>query len=494
MDSRRKENRRNYWRKKYEAPEWGFDMHFALFPKQEINRSGFLSGLKINTTQTAQDLQECASLYRLAKGVRILDYGCGSGDLLHKFATTLPNIEGIGIDISETAIAYAKERITSELQHLEFRVGDLETLQELRGPFDIIICRDMYYTLDIEEQETLLRTCGKLLGNGGVLYVADLAIEANSVDSFRGPLLERQYAGEPIKWMVDSSSKPMWSITTQAKSAGFELFKEEIEPSAVADSYLAACDLADESTKTAFESLSNLARRKINSYPCVPYVRLFFSRPTPSNTWQGESIGIRVERPIDLGGKVLLKTGDWTLPAGEWSLVLGRSGAGKTTLLNILSGFIDVKGAKRIGKLDATKFLLDQRPVLIEELSVEDNILLFARSRDDAETVMEVLGFDESLRTRKADSKLSGGEWQRVALGQAIAARPEILFLDEPGTGIDRVRKYQFFSTIRDSLGSVTNGDRTTLVCVDHEFVQIEAFFTYIFEMLHGRLICLKGK
>lgn len=493
MDTNRKEHRKNYWREKYQAPEWGYDIHFALFPTQKINREGFFSGLKINTTQTSQDLQELASLYRLATGVRILDYGCGSGDLLLKLATALPNVEGIGIDVAETAIEYAKTHIASGHANLQFLVGDIETLQEQTGPFDIIVCRDMYYTLDPGEQDILLRTCAKLLRPGGILYVADLAIEANSVDSLRIPLLDRQYAGEPITWKVDPGRNQEWSITLQAKNAGFELFKEAIESFAVADSYAAACDLADVTTRLAFQTLSRLARREINSHPCVPYIRLFFSRPGLAYTGDGESIGIRVERPLKMGGNLLLKAGEWSLPVGEWSLVLGRSGAGKTTLLNILSGYVDVKGVKRIGNIDATKFLLDQRPVLIEELSVYDNILLFARSHNDAESVMETLGFDKSLRSRKADSKLSGGEWQRVALGQAIAARPDIIFLDEPGTGIDRVRKHQFFWTIKDTLGQMTNGKPTTVICVDHEFIQIESFFTYIFEMLHGRLVCLKG-
>lgn len=154
--------------------------------------------------------------------------------------------------------------------------------------------------------------------------------------------------------------------------------------------------------------------------------------------------------------------------------------------------FTNYPDVKRIGKVDATKFLLDQRPALIEEMRVEDNIYLFARSSEDADAVMVALGFDHTLRERRANSGLSGGEWQRVALGQAIAARPDMLFLDEPGTGIDRVRKYQFFSTIRDNLNPAGNGARTTVICVDHEFLQIESFFSYIFEMLQGRVICIQ--
>jgi ABC-type multidrug transport system ATPase subunit len=193
-----------------------------------------------------------------------------------------------------------------------------------------------------------------------------------------------------------------------------------------------------------------------------------------------------------MGEKILLQPGSWRLPVGQWSLVLGRSGVGKTTLLNILSGFVRLPGVKRLGAINATTYLLDQRPVLIEELSVDDNILLFARSKADADAVMEALGFDHSLRLRMANSRLSGGEWQRVALGQAIAAHPEILYLDEPGTGIDRVRKYQLFSMIKENLSQTADGKCTTVICVDHEFLQIESFFSYIFEMLHGRLVCVQ--
>lgn len=491
MDPQRKKNRREYWRNKYIKPEWGHDIHFALFPTKRINKDGFISGLKINTTQTAQDIQEQASLYRLATGVRILDYGCGSGDLLRKLAATLPKMQGLGIDISDTAIDYATEQSMSKAPCLEFRVGDISALHNLVGEFDIIVCRDMYYTLDIEEQGILLRKCAELLRPGGILYVADLAIEAESVSTVRGPLLDRQFAGEPITWSPDSSNTRQWSIVEQAKQAGFVLFKQEIEDNAVADSYKAACDLADPATKSAFEALSDLARRQVHSHTCVPYVRLFFSREWPYEL-QGDSIGVGLDRPLLMGEKVLLQPGSWSLPVGQWSLVLGRSGVGKTTLLNILSGFVRLSGVKRLGAINATTYLLDQRPVLIEELSVDDNILLFARSKADADAVMEALGFDHSLRLRTANSRLSGGEWQRVALGQAIAAHPEILYLDEPGTGIDRVRKYQLFSMIKENLSQTADGKRTTVICVDHEFLQIESFFSYIFEMLHGRLVCVQ--
>lgn len=491
MDLQRKELRTEYWRKKYDNPQWGDDIHFALFPKKEINKDGFLRGLRINTTQTCQDLQELASIYRLSTGVRVLDFGCGSGDLLLKFAATMPNVYGLGIDIADTAIARANKHVQPENADLQFRVGDIGTLRALTDEFDIIVCRDMYYTLDTCEQEVFLERCAALLRPGGVLYIADLAIEVSSVDTVREPLLDRQYAGEPITWAVDANDKQRWSITDQAERVGFELHKEVVEVDAVADSYAAACDLADAPTKRAFESLSRLARGNVNYRPCIPYVRLFFTRHWPYRL-KSTSIGIRVDRPLIIGKKLLLRPESWVLPVGEWSLVLGRSGVGKTTLLNILSGFAHFPGVERIGGTGVTKFLLDQRPVLIEELNVDDNISLFARSRKDADEIMETLGFDHSLRSRKADPKLSGGEWQRVALGQAIAARPDILFMDEPGTGIDRVRKYQFFSTIWENLGKVTNGKRATVVCVDHEFVQIESFFTHIFEMLHGSLICLK--
>lgn len=138
----------------------------------------------------------------------------------------------------------------------------------------------------------------------------------------------------------DPGRNQEWSITLQAKNAGFELFKEAIESFAVADSYAAACDLADVTTRLAFQTLSRLARREINSHPCVPYIRLFFSRPGLAYTGDGESIGIRVERPLKMGGNLLLKAGSGRYPWG----VVPRSWAIRSRQNHPFEYFVGVCG------------------------------------------------------------------------------------------------------------------------------------------------------
>lgn len=79
-----------------------------------------------------------------------------------------------------------------------------------------------------------------------------------------------------------------------------------------------------------------------------------------------------------------------------------------------------------------------------------------------ADAVLDSLGLDTTIRERRADKCLSGGKRQQVAPWTSDCASPEILLLDEPGTGIDRVRKLQFFTGLR-LLSRGSDGSPTTL-------------------------------
>jgi branched-chain amino acid transport system ATP-binding protein len=140
--------------------------------------------------------------------------------------------------------------------------------------------------------------------------------------------------------------------------------------------------------------------------------------------------------------------------AGEMVAVLGPNGAGKSTLLrtisgletNVRSGSIafdghDLLRASTVAGVRYGCLHVPEGRQLFTELSVDDNIRLGAftvdRKHIDAEAAAVYARFP-ALAERKTQSafSLSGGEQQMLAIGRALMARPKLLMLDEPSTGL----------------------------------------------------------
>lgn len=132
--------------------------------------------------------------------------------------------------------------------------------------------------------------------------------------------------------------------------------------------------------------------------------------------------------------------------------LVGSSGSGKTTLLNCIAGIMQPDSGKI--SLNGSKFYKDgHKPLKIQKrkagylfqdyalfphLSTEQNILYGTKRGADLSHVTEltkILGISELLP--KYAHQISGGEKQRVALARALAAKPDILLLDEPFSALD---------------------------------------------------------
>jgi putative ABC transport system ATP-binding protein len=155
---------------------------------------------------------------------------------------------------------------------------------------------------------------------------------------------------------------------------------------------------------------------------------------------------------------VALRGAELTLNAGSWTSLMGPSGSGKSTLIHVLSGLLEPSGGsvmiegqditrlpppERARKRRRTIGIVLQRDNLHPLLDVADNIALPLRldGRPDYEVRARV---DELLRRvgladrrRHRVAQLSGGEAQRVAFGVAVAAKPRVLFADEPTGELD---------------------------------------------------------
>jgi ABC-2 type transport system ATP-binding protein len=147
---------------------------------------------------------------------------------------------------------------------------------------------------------------------------------------------------------------------------------------------------------------------------------------------------------------------------GEMFGLVGPDGAGKTTTIRNLCGLIksdsgnislmgiDIKSRKKEAQNKIG--YLSQRFSLYGDLSVDENIEFFADIhgvKNYAERRNELLEFTRltPFRERPAD-KLSGGMKQKLALACSLIHRPEILFLDEPTTGVDPVSRRDFWKIL----------------------------------------------
>lgn len=173
------------------------------------------------------------------------------------------------------------------------------------------------------------------------------------------------------------------------------------------------------------------------------------------------------------------------IPDGELVALLGPSGCGKTTLLRIIAGLESPdEGEILFGEKDSSSLKVRERGVgfvfqhyaLFKHMTVRDNIAfplkIQKRPKEEIrDRVDELLGLIQ-LRGigERFPSQLSGGQKQRVALARALAARPQVMLLDEPFGALDA----QVRQDLRRWLRNLHDELKMTSVFVTHD--QEEAF------------------
>jgi ABC-2 type transport system ATP-binding protein len=148
---------------------------------------------------------------------------------------------------------------------------------------------------------------------------------------------------------------------------------------------------------------------------------------------------------------------------GEIFGLIGPDGAGKTTLFRMLTTLLKPqKGFAKVLGLDVVKDFkqirkkvgyMPGRFSLYQDLSVEENLKFFATIfgttiEENYDLVKDIYIFLEPFKKRKA-GKLSGGMKQKLALCCALIHKPDVLFLDEPTTGVDPVSRNEFWEMLR---------------------------------------------
>jgi len=189
---------------------------------------------------------------------------------------------------------------------------------------------------------------------------------------------------------------------------------------------------------------------------------------------------------------------DLTVETGECFGLLGPNGAGKTTTIEILEGLtlpdageVEVLGMRwGMGHDRALRQRLGiqlQETQLADKLTVEETLHLFRSFYRASQTVDDVLTLVELEEKRGSwVNKLSGGQKQRLAVACALVSRPELLFLDEPTTGLDPQSRRQLWDVVtafRARGGSV--------LLTTHYMEEAERLCDRVAIMDHGQMIAL---
>jgi len=190
---------------------------------------------------------------------------------------------------------------------------------------------------------------------------------------------------------------------------------------------------------------------------------------------------------------------DLTVETGECFGLLGPNGAGKTTTIEILEGLtIPDAGAVEVlgmhwddgagGRALRERLGIQlQDTQLGDKLTVAETVALFRSFYRRKHSVDEVLGLVQLEEKRGARiGTLSGGQKQRLAIACALVNRPELLFLDEPTTGLDPQSRRQLWEII----GTFRAAGNTVLLTT-HYMEEAERLCDRVAIMDHGRVIAL---
>ena len=208
------------------------------------------------------------------------------------------------------------------------------------------------------------------------------------------------------------------------------------------------------------------------------------------------------------GTNAVLRGVDLHVAKGESMVVIGGSGTGKSVLIKSVlgliqpdSGTITVDG-KGVNKGDRDAFLarfgmLFQGAALFDSLPVWQNVAFrllrgsLKKPKDEARDIaiekLRRVGLTADVADR-LPAELSGGMQKRVGLARAIAAEPEIIFFDEPTTGLDPIMA----GVINDLIREIVTEMGATAVTITHDMTSVRAIADKI-AMLHAGKIRWTG-
>jgi phospholipid/cholesterol/gamma-HCH transport system ATP-binding protein len=206
------------------------------------------------------------------------------------------------------------------------------------------------------------------------------------------------------------------------------------------------------------------------------------------------------------GGQPVLKGVNLEVKRGEIMIVIGQSGGGKTVLLKHLLGLLRAdSGRIVVAGVDVTELrgealdavrrrygVVFQGGALFDSMSVFDNVAFPLRERtalgraeiaERANAKLEQVGL--AGMGEKNPAEISGGMRKRVAIARALVTEPEIVFFDEPTTGLDPV----LVNTIHGLIVDLHAKFAFTAVMVSHEIPEIFKIAQRVAMLYDGRIV-----
>lgn len=208
------------------------------------------------------------------------------------------------------------------------------------------------------------------------------------------------------------------------------------------------------------------------------------------------------------GQNKVLQGMDLVVPKGKSLVVIGGSGTGKSVLIKCVLGLVRPdKGTILVDGQDVTRVphdaffarfgMLFQGGALFDSLPVWQNVAFrllrgsLARPKAEAREIaiakLRRVGLTADVADR-LPAELSGGMQKRVGLARAICAEPEIIFFDEPTTGLDPIMA----GVINDLIREIVTEMGATAVTITHDMTSVRAIADRV-AMLHGGIVRWEG-
>ena len=193
-----------------------------------------------------------------------------------------------------------------------------------------------------------------------------------------------------------------------------------------------------------------------------------------------------------------------TVEEGEFFVLVGPSGSGKTTTLKMINRLTDPSEGHiylhqkklsdyNIRELRQSIGYVLQQIALFPNLTVQENIELIPelkkwprlKREERARELLTLVNLKPDTYLKRKPAELSGGEQQRVGILRAIAAKPDVILMDEPFSALDPIARQQLQSLIKEIHQEI----KSTIVFVTHDMKEAIALGDRICLMRNGKIV-----
>ena len=168
-------------------------------------------------------------------------------------------------------------------------------------------------------------------------------------------------------------------------------------------------------------------------------------------------------------GEEVIKNLSFEVKRGEFLIVLGPNGAGKTTLFRALLGLISSSGEiiwqDKIPKIGYLPERLSQDKFKNLTITIKEFFHFKENSDEKIFSILKAVGLEPKEILKKNPGDLSSGQFQRMLIAWSLISEPEILFFDEPSTGVDIGGE----ETIYSLLDKVWKEKNLTILLITHD-------------------------